>query len=94
MAISQMHGVDGSRHRWPWAKDALPHGLVTSPTCWRAAAFIKSDSLLATSFLAAGIMLSLFAVWIGATSNAGRVDMLVLLISPFAAFSLFFQPQF
>ena len=34
MAISQLHGVDGSRHCWPWAKDALPHGLVTSPACW------------------------------------------------------------
>ena len=56
------------------------------------ASLIKSNSLLATSFLAAGIMLSLFAVWIGATSMPGRVDMLVLLISPFAAFSLFFQP--
>ena len=53
---------------------------------------IRTDGLLATAFLATGIMLSLWAVWIGANHLPGRVDMLVMLISPFAAFSLFFQP--
>ena len=37
-------------------------------------------------------MLSLIAVWRGASKVPGRVDMIKLLISPFAAFSLFFQP--
>ena len=53
---------------------------------------IRSDGLLATAFLALGIMLSLWAVWIGANLLPGRIDMIVMLISPFAAFSLFFQP--
>ena len=53
---------------------------------------IRTDGLLPTAFLATGIMLSLWAVWIGANHLPGRVDMLVMLISPFAAFSLFFQP--
>ena len=53
---------------------------------------VRSDGLLPTFFLAAGIMLSLVAVWRGASKVPGRVDMIKLLISPFAAFSLFFQP--
>lgn len=53
---------------------------------------IQSGGLLATSLLALGIMISLLAVWRGANSVPGRVDMLVLLISPFSAFALFFQP--
>ena len=52
----------------------------------------KDGGLLATAFLALGLMLSLIAVWIGTTAVPGRVDMLVLLVSPFVAFSLFFQP--
>ena len=55
---------------------------------------IKTDGLWPTSFLAAGIMISLAAVWRGATKVPGRVDMIKLLISPFAAFSLFFLPVF
>ncbi len=53
---------------------------------------VRTDGLWPTSFLAAGIMLSLAAVWLGASNLPGRVDMLKLLVSPFAAFSLFFQP--
>ena len=87
-----MHGVDGSRYRWPWAKDALPHGLVTSPTCWRVAAIHQIKQSSSNVIFGSGNYAFLFAVWIGATSMPGRVDMLVLLISPFAAFSLFFQP--
>lgn len=76
----------------PGPKMLFPMAWSLLPLVGGLLLFIKSNSLLATSFLAAGIMLSLFAVWIGATSMPGRVDMLVLLISPFAAFSLFFQP--
>ena len=76
----------------PGPKMLFPMAWSLLPLVAGLLLFIKSDNLLATSLLAAGIMLSLFAVWRGATSMPGRVDMLVLLVSPFAAFSLFFQP--
>ena len=53
---------------------------------------IRTGGLLPSFFLAAGIMLSMVAVWLGANFVPGRIDMMKLLISPFAAFSLFFQP--
>lgn len=76
----------GPRMLWPMAWSLLPltGGLLLI--------LLKGGGLLATSFLALGLMLSLAAVWIGTTMVPGRVDMLVLLISPFVAFSLFFQP--
>ena len=75
----------GPRMLFPMAWSLLPLsvGLIL---------LIKTNGLWPTSFLAAGIMISLAAVWRGATKVPGRVDMIKLLISPFAAFSLFFQP--
>ena len=75
----------GPKMLYPMAWSLLPLtvGLIL---------LVRTDGLWPTSFLAAGIMLSLAAVWLGATMVPGRVDMLKLLISPFAAFSLFFQP--
>ncbi|MBA4694985.1 MAG: hypothetical protein H2066_03945 [Candidatus Poseidoniales archaeon] len=75
----------GPKMLWPMAWSLLPlvGGLLL---------LLRDGSLLATSFLAMGIMLSLIAVWIGTTNMPGRVDMLVLLVSPFGAFILFFQP--
>lgn len=75
----------GPKMLWPMAWSLLPliGGLLL---------LLQDRGLLATSLLALGIMVSLSAVWIGANSNPGRVDMLVLLVSPFTAFILFFQP--
>jgi len=75
----------GPRMLFPMAWSLLPLtvGLIL---------LVRSDGLWPTSFLAAGIMLSLVAVWLGASKVPGRVDMIKLLISPFAAFSLLFQP--
>ena len=71
----------GPKMLYPMAWSLLPLtvGLIL---------LVRTDGLWPTSFLAAGIMLSLAAVWLGATMVPGRVDMLKLLISPFAAFSL------
>ena len=52
----------------------------------------QDRGLIVPTMLASGIMISLIAVWIGSTMAPGRVDFIVLLISPFAAFGLFFQP--
>ena len=75
----------GPRMLFPMAWSLLPLtvGLIL---------LVRSDGLLPSLFLASGIMLSLIAVWRGASKVPGRVDMIKLLISPFAAFSLFFQP--
>ena len=76
----------------PGPKMLFPMAWSLLPLVGGMLLLFYSGGLLATAFLALGIMLSLFAVWIGATSAPGRVDMLVLLISPFSAFALFFQP--
>jgi len=76
----------------PGPKMLFPMAWSLLPLVGGMLLLFYSGGLLATAFLALGIMLSLFAVWIGATSVPGRVDMLVLLISPFSAFALFFQP--
>ena len=75
----------GPKMLYPMAWSLLPiaFGIIL---------MFKMDGLWPTSLLAIGIMLSLFAVWVGTTIVPGRVDMLKLLVSPFAAFSLFFQP--
>jgi hypothetical protein len=46
--------------------------------------------VLPLGLLATGLMLSLFAVFIGAQLVPGRIDMLHLLVSPFASVILFF----
>jgi len=53
---------------------------------------LQDRGLIVPILLASGIMISLIAVWIGSSSVPGRVDFLKLLVSPFAAFCLFFQP--
>ena len=52
----------------------------------------QDRGLLVPILLASGIMFSLAAVMIGSTIAPGRVDFFVLMISPFTAFGLFFQP--
>ena len=76
----------GPKMLWPMAWSLLPlvGGLLII--------LLKDGGLLATFFLAFGLMLSLIAVWLGTNAMPGRVDMLVLLVSPFTAFILFFQP--
>ena len=63
----------GPKMLWPMAWSLLPlvGGLLL---------LLQDRGLLATSLLALGIMVSLSAVWIGANSNPGKVDMLVLLV--------------
>ena len=75
----------GPKMLWPMAWSILPlvGGLLL---------LFQDRGLLATVFLALGIMLSLLAVWIGTDAMPGRIDMLTLLISPFMAFILLFQP--
>ncbi|MBT4982605.1 MAG: hypothetical protein HOM85_06035 [Euryarchaeota archaeon] len=75
----------GPKMLWPMAWSILPlaGGLLL---------LLQDRGLLATGALALGVMLSLIAVWIGTNAMPGRVDMLVLLVSPFAAFILLFQP--
>ena len=76
----------GPKMLWPMAWSLLPltGGLLLI--------LLKGGGLLATFFLAFGLMLSLIAVWFGVNALPGRVDMLVLLVTPFGAFILFFQP--
>ena len=84
------HDIDG-----PGPKMLFPMAWSLLPLVGGFLLLIKDgENLLATSFVSAGIMLSLIAVWIGTTQMPGRVDMLVLMISPFSAFALFFQPPF
>ena len=75
----------GPRMLFPMAWSLLPLtvGLIL---------LVRSDGLWPTAFLSAGIMLSLVAVWLGASKVPGRVDMIKLLVSPFAALSLYFLP--
>jgi hypothetical protein len=48
--------------------------------------------LLPIIFLAAGVMLSFFAVFLGTQIVPGKIDMFVLLVSPFVSFIMFFRP--
>lgn len=75
----------GTRMLMPMAWSLLPlvGGLLL---------LFTKGGLMATGMLAAGVMLSLIAVWLGSTYVPGRVDMLVLLLSPMLSFILFFQP--
>jgi hypothetical protein len=75
----------GPKMLWPMAWSILPlvGGLLL---------LFQDRGLLASGALALGVMLSLVAVWIGTSAMPGRIDMLVLLVSPFAAFILLFQP--
>ncbi len=76
----------GPQMLWPMAWSLLP--LVGGMLL-----LLQGKGLLATGFLAFGVMLSLIAVWIGTSAMPGRIDMLTLLVSPFMAFALLFQPH-
>jgi len=76
----------------PGPKMLFPMAWSILPLVIGLILLFQDGGLMASVFLAVGIMLSLVAVWIGADAMPGRVDMLVLLVSPFMAFILLFQP--
>jgi hypothetical protein len=75
----------GPKMLFPMAWSLLPliAGMIT---------FINHPGLIATSLLSLGIMISCGAVYLGSQKVPGLIDMMVLIISPFSAFILFFQP--
>ena len=76
----------------PGPKMLFPMAWSLLPLVGGCLLIYQGRGLLVPAMLASGIMISLIAVWIGATISPGRVDFAILLISPFAAFGLFFQP--
>ena len=76
----------------PGPKMLFPMAWSLLPLVGGCLLIYQDRGLIVPAMLASGIMISLIAVWIGATISPGRVDFAVLLISPFVAFGLFFQP--
>ncbi len=76
----------------PGTKMLFPMAWSLLPLVAGALRFINNPGLLATSLLALGIMISCGAVYIGSQKVPGLIDMMVLNVSPFCAFILFFQP--
>ena len=75
----------GTKMLYPMAWSILPivAGILV---------MIKLDTIYSSILLAFGMFLSMAAVWLGTTVVPGRVDMLVLLVTPICALSLLFQP--
>ena len=75
----------GTKMLYPMAWSILPivAGILV---------MIMIDTVYSSILLAFGMFLSMVAVWLGTTVVPGRVDMLVLLVTPICALSLLFQP--
>lgn len=75
----------GTKMLYPMAWSILPivAGILV---------MLKLDTIYSSILLAFGMFLSMIAVWLGTTVVPGRVDMLVLLVTPIFALSLLFQP--
>jgi hypothetical protein len=76
-------------------KMLFPLGWSLLPLVTGLIFLFTKGGIFPIALLAVGLMLSLFAVFIGVQLVPGRIDMLHLLVSPFASVIIFFpMPEF